>query len=651
MKNEVNHAFSGQKAIFTFRAEDVQPSKSLGFYLARHHWTDGFDGPLDVPAARLATAVATRLGAAAVAPATVAAPARRIAKRRAPRAWQSFVPWGIAGLAVAVAAWALTTRPAATRSGGTAVRMEVSMPPRVELFPGTYRSVAVAPDSSQVAFIGVVAGSRRLYLRPFDQFEASPVNGTDNATTCFFSQDGRSVGFIDAAGVVKAASLDNGTVSVITDNASLLFGATWAGQEVIFVRDGTLWRASAGGGAPVQVTKLDASRGETLHGWPVALPGGRTVLFATVSTGGNRVDAVDLASGQRRVIAEDATIPLYVEPGRMLFFRNAELLSVPFDAERLAVTGEPARAAEALKAPVTGIVAVDASVSGTVVYTATAGLGRLAWVTREGGETPLDNEPRSYATPRFSPDDSRLVVQAGAIWLKDIARGTFARLTTTTVVGGNAFPAWTPDSNRIIFRGNAAIEIQSADGGPPTSLPGTTPFDYPGSFTPDGRTVVLIRSTQSTSFDLFTIPFPEGGTLTPVLNSPAYEGGARLSPDGKWLAYISNNSGQFEVYVRPFMGDDRRWQVSNAGGTQPAWNRQGGELFYRNGDKMMAVTLTAAGSDLTLSPPKVLFDQRYAFGPGISIANYDVTRDGKRFVMVKAEEGATRLHVVMNAFR
>jgi serine/threonine-protein kinase len=165
----------------------------------------------------------------------------------------------------------------------------------------------------------------------------------------------------------------------------------------------------------------------------------------------------------------------------------------------------------------------------------------------------------------------------------------------------------------------------------------------------DGRTMVFMRSSDETSFDIYVVPLTGGATPTPIVKTAAYEGGARVSPDGRWIIYVSNESGRNEIYLRAFQGPDRRWQVSTDGGTQAVWNPNGREIFYRSGNRMMAVELTTT-PNVVLSAPQVLFESRYAFGSGITIANYDVSRDGQRFVMVKDESTAGRLNVVLNWF-
>ncbi len=271
----------------------------------------------------------------------------------------------------------------------------------------------------------------------------------------------------------------------------------------------------------------------------------------------------------------------------------------------------------------------------------------LVWVSRDGAEEPLTDTARSYMNPRLSPDGARIVVQAGAIWVHDLRRNAMERLPA---LGSphNAFPMWLKDGATVMHRSGLGLRLQSIGGAAGRTLPGTTEFDYPSEVTPDGGTLIFQRSSPEHNFDVFVAPVDNALQATPLVQTPAYEAGARLSSDGRWLVYVSNESGRNEVYVRPFQGAQRRWQVSSDGGSQTVWNPDGREIFYRIGDRLMAVTVTPIGNELQLSAPRQLFARAYAYGAGITIANYDVAKDGRRFVMVKDEAAVGRLRVILN---
>jgi serine/threonine protein kinase/Tol biopolymer transport system component len=560
------------------------------------------------------------------------------------------LPWAVAAAALGVAGFVVWASSGSRSSDAAPVRrLELTLPIGVELFSGT-RSVSVSPDGSRVAYIGLNAGTRRVYVRALDQFEATAIQGSDSATACLFSPDGRSIAFVVNGGIIKTFSLSSGLVNPVTDGANFFYGATWGEDgQIVFVRSSALWQIPASGGTARQLTKLGGAQGDTLHMQPMYLPGGKTLLFVAVASGDRRrIDALVLATGERRTVVDDATLPLYARSGHIVFFRNGELLAAPFDADRLALIGSPVQAVEKLPAQLQGIPSMDISNSGTVAYAPTTAVSRLVSVSRQGAERPLNDVARNYANPRLSPDGTRLVVQAGDLWVQDLARSNFTRLASRDAVI-NAFPTWLPDGRRVIYRSPTGLRIQDTEGtGQAQILSGTSDYDYPASFASD-ETLIISRSTQKTSLDILSLSLLDSTNVNPLLMTTAYEGGPRLSPDGKWLAYVSDESGQNDVYLRPYPAVDRRWTVSTQGGTQPMWNADGKEIFYRNNDKMMVVELTTT-PDVKLSTPRLLFEQRYAYGVGITIANYDVTPDGQSFIMVKDEVTGGRLNVIFNWF-
>jgi eukaryotic-like serine/threonine-protein kinase len=564
------------------------------------------------------------------------------------------IPWVVAAGAVAMAL--LVVQQSSRRTGspaGSVTRLDLDLPAGVELVTVYPPAVVLSPDGTRIAFVGVVRGLRQLYTRRLDQFETVALRGTENANAIFSSPDGRSLGLITADLSLKRVSLADGLVTTIEHDAEFSAGAAWgADDRITFVRAGALWQVPASGGPAKQLTTLDTGKRELLHAWPTVIAQGRILLFASItgsSRGASHIEALSLATGQRHVIVESGTFPLYATSDHLLFFRDGALLAAPFDLDRLELTGPVVRVLENLAVGTTMDAPFAAlSDAGSLAYAPSdAGTTRLVWVSRQGVEQPITDTPRRYQYPRLAPDGRRTAVAAaGDLWIQDIARPTFTRLTSEQTVG-NAFPVWTPDGRRVVFRTLTGMYWIAADGsGHPQAIAGSLSGDLPCSVSPDGNTLAFMRQNAQTSRDIYVLSLSGESRPRPVVSTPAYEGGAQFSPDGHWIAYASDESGQMQVYVRPFPGPDRLWPVSTRGGTQPVWNRNGKEIFYRIGNKMMVVDVSAR-VDLTLSQPRQLFDQRYVF-QNISLANYDVSPDGQRFVMIKDEAGSGRLNIVLN---
>ncbi len=562
---------------------------------------------------------------------------------------------GAAAIAAAIAWSAMRMMPTGRSPAPVVTRLELNLPADVDLYTGTAPAVALSPDGRRVAFIGIHGGTRFLYLRRLEAFDAAPLRSTEQVQAFFFSPDGSSIGFITPDRVVKRVSLSDGLVVTVARDADQYSGADWGVDgRITFNRDGPLYQVPATGGTVTQLTSPDARQHELLHAWPKSLPEGKAILFATLAgelVKTSRIEALTIATGQRRELVTGA-FPLYVASGHLMFQRDKDLLAAPFDPQRVELTGPAVRVVENVGLDSNGAPLASASTSGMLAYVpGGSGASRLVWVSRDGSEQPITALTGHYQSPRLAPDGRRIAVNMeGSLWVYDTTRGTLTRMTSDeTIVSG--YMAWDPLGKRVAFRSRTGMLSADADvASRPRPIEGISGLrDVPNSIAPDGDTLAFTRASDETGADVYVASLSGRFAPRPVVRTPAYEGGGQFSPDGHWLAYASNESGRFQVYVRPFDDSQRRFAVSSDGGSYAAWRRDGKELFYRNGNKMMAVSVTPKGSELTLSPPRVLFDRRYTFETS-TIANYDISLDGTRFLMVKDEVGAGRINIVLNWF-
>jgi eukaryotic-like serine/threonine-protein kinase len=575
-------------------------------------------------------------------------------------------PKGRAGLervlllsAIALLAVALLAQRFSPRNESTAprvVRLELNLPANLEISGTNTPSFAISPDGRRIAVAAALGGLRRIYLRRIDEFEATPLKGTETANTCFFSPDGNALAFVTPERILKKISLVDGLVTDILRGVDYFGGGVWGPDDrITFGRDGTLWQVPASGGSAQQLTTLDSDSDERLQLWPTVVNDGSAVLFTSVSgtqRTATHIDAFSFAMRQRHRIVESGSNPMFALSGHVVFFRDGRLLAIPFDKQRLQATGPEAALLDDISLDQLGSPMVALSDAGTFAYVASRNsTKRLVWVTREGVEQPITTVNRPYQNPRLAPDGKRIVVEVagGDLWMQDTTRATITRLTAAETIG-NTFAAWTPDAHRVVFRTLTGLRWIDPDGGGGSQpIPGTSVVDIPSSVSPDGQILAFIRQSEAAS-DLYAVSLTGEVGPHPIVSTSGYDGGGQFSPDGRWLAYVSNESGQFEVYVRPYPTADRRaTPLSTQTGTHPRWNPAGKELFYRSGDRMMVVDV-ATSPDLKLSQPRVLFEQRYSFGSAQTIANYDVSPDGKRFVMVKDDSASGRLNLVLNWF-
>jgi Tol biopolymer transport system component len=568
--------------------------------------------------------------------------------------WRVGLPWVLSVLlALTLAVGWLRPRPG-PREPGPTTRLELELPDGVELITQNSPGFAISPDGTRVAFIGVRAGARQLYVRRLDESHAVPVRQVSFISgCCIFSPDSDAVGFIQSDLTIGKVTLADSLYVSLATGADYAAGATWtADGRIIFVRQNALWEVSAAGGPPQPLLPLDREKGEVAHAWPTVIAGTNAILF-TSFTGDRRdahIETLSLATKKRQVVVA-GTFSLYTASGHLVFFRDGALLAVPFDTDRLTVTGTPVPVVHDVAVATLGGPLAAVSRMGALVYTSTSATRRrLVWVTRQGLEQPATDIERDYSVPRLAPDGRRIAVAAdGQLWIYDTQRATFTRITTDDTIGAS-YPLWTPDGTRVLFHTPYGMQWIDSDGtGRARVIPDTSSNDFADTISRDGDTLGFVRISPETSGDIYRMSLHGEPKPHAVLNTPAYEGGPEFSPDGRWLAYVSNDSGQMQVYVRPVTGPDRRWPVSTQGGRAPKWSRSGRELFYLDGQKMMMVSVPP-GPNLTLSSPVLLFEHAYAFGPTTTVANYDVSPDGQRFLMVKPAAGSEHLNLVVNWF-
>jgi eukaryotic-like serine/threonine-protein kinase len=547
-----------------------------------------------------------------------------------------------------MAAWALWGRPGPDATARDVIHLDIATPPDVE----PMSRGAISPDGRSVAMVGVKNGLRRLFVRHLDRGEAFEVPGTHGANDVVFSPDSGSVALIAGDGTVVRLTLADLQRTVVASGADLPGGLAWGEAGIIFARDGALWVVPPDGGTPRALTVLDAARHEVMHARPLLLPGG-LVLFSSLTTepGTERIEAVSIDGGARSVVVERATTAEWSPTGHLLFARDGAVLAAAIDPQTAALRGGaiPVMPPGAVESSNLGALGLSLSQTGTLLYLP-AGFTdtRVVSVARDGAALALALPAGRYANPRVSPDGRRLVFESDTSLVEtlDFARGTRARLTSAAF--GTNFSTWTADGSRVVFRRFHAMFWARADGGGDASaLPHGTVNDFPSSPGPDPDSVLVVRIRPETSGDVFLVSLSGAFEPKPLVQTPAYEGGAQLSPDGRFLLYQSNASGQSEIYVRPYPALDRQWQVSEGGGVQARWSRDSREIYYRSGGHLVAVSIRTTAPEPVFGKPVALFADEYDFGQGISNPNYDVTPDG-RFVMLRRGANGGKMRAVVH---
>jgi serine/threonine-protein kinase len=598
-------------------------------------------------------------------------PSRRIRLRRAAIASSALLVAAIVGFAMFARHNAIGSEP-----------LELQLASRESILPSHSSEVALSPDGQLIAYASVTApfgmargrsvGSQaddaeppsmagmpmteQIYLRARGTAGSRPVGGAVGSAP-FFSPDGEWLGFWHApTATLRKVAVSGGAPVKIADVPSGVSGATWGRDGTIVFAWFNLYRVPASGGAPTVLLKVDDRLGQRFYRHPSFLPSGRDVLFTIGKAETQSYDDADIAvvsvdTGRTKVLIEGGTSPQYVPTGYLIYARAGKLLAVRFDPDKLEVLGSPFEVLDGVfMSATTGMAAYAVSAKGDLVY-ATGPVELAArvpvWVDRSGKASPLSLPPEPYLHPRLSPDERQLAIEVeGAshdLWSYDFNRGVLSKLTLD---GASHWPLWSPRGDQLTFRswktGTMTIWSMPAYPGAPASLlTDVGSMQSPESWSPDGSTLAFTQMDDaSTGSDIYVLT---AGDRQPrsLIHTKFFEGSPKFSPDGKWIAYASNESGRSEVYAMAYPGPGARLQISNNGGTDPMWRHDMKELFYRSGDSMMAVDVSV-GSTLHPGKPKQLWQGRYDAGAGSSCgmtgpssANYDVSNDGQRFLMIR----------------
>ncbi len=579
-------------------------------------------------------------------------PQAAAAARPAPL-WSRVLPWSVAGLLALATAAAFAIRPATSTASLGVLHFDIVSPAGVEVQPGFTQSFGLSPDGTRIAFVGVRDGMRRLFVRSVGGPELTEIPGTTGANTLAFSPDGMAVVFISASSSLMTFQFGDSATRTLAASGNDGGGLGWGTRGIVYQQQNAIWFVDPNGGAPRQLTALDAARDETVHTSPNWLDD-RVIVFASLTNqaGTERVEAVTLdAEPRRTVIVERARRAAWSPTGHLLFDRDGALLAVPFNLDTLNTTG-PASvvlAAGTVGPNTFGGLSLQVSADGTLAYSP-AGYGnrRIVMVGRDGSSVPLDYAAARFTNPRFSPDGTRLALDENlsSQVVIDLARGTKVALQQPAF--GSGFVSWNSDGSRLAYRRYNQPYSISADGrrdGAPIKGSGAT--DYPGSAGGASDELLMVRINPETGGDIFLFSLSGAHPPKALISGRGYQGGPQLSPDQRWLLYQSDETGQPEIYVRSYPALERAWQVSVGGGFQPRWGAGGREVLYRAGGPMVAVAFDGRGDAPELGKPQTLFDQSFDYGQGNSIANYDVSRDG-RLVMLRAEQGVAPFHVIRN---
>lgn len=576
-----------------------------------------------------------------------------------PRDDRPGIPWRILTIASAMAAviGAVLVYSFSRRDFADTARLRFTIEaPQDTAFTNIYAGAAISPDGAFLAFTAIRSrgSSSTLWIRPTDSLLALELPDTAGASTLFWSPDSQWIAFF-TEGKLKKVSLSGTAVQTLCYAAVLgeWDSGTWNRDgAIVFSSGGILHRVQATGGPSAPLTTLNAAHQETSHGAPQFLPDGRRILFVINSSDANNagVYATSLDHPAERIrILPTAARAVYVgpragHPGYLLHTRQRTLLAQPFDADRLRPSGNPFSLAENIvmssNANATGF---WASQTGLLVYrSGGADKTRLTWISRDGSVAePLGREG-AFGVPRISPDGSRVAIRDRTdsgntdVWVYDLRTGAETRLTFDPAP--DTFPVWSPDGRQLAFLcGNQLCRTSASGEGTPERLTSGANSRYLWDWSRDGRYLLYAEMTQQTRGDLWMLPLAPVQRPTALLTTLFHEFYGQFSPNGKWIVYTSDESGREEIYIRPAFGSGAKRQISNAGGTQPRWSRDGRELFYLAGANLMAARVRIKAEDIESDSPHTLFSLSHL---GQTFYSYDVEPNGNRFLVLQPVGGS-----------
>lgn len=653
----------GRGASFDPRIDPIVRAEAsrLRTRLERYYATDGSADPLVITLPK--GSYVPQFRARTVDPLDIGAPGGGSGASPSRRRFAMFASAGaLAIVVIALASWLAGRR--TVRADRPLTQFDVELRTGGSLGSQVGTDVVISRDGARLAFVSVDSnGTAQLNVRRLDQPAASALLGTEGARGPFFSPDGQWIGFW-AAGRLKKVAVVGGSPLVLCDATDLL-GASWGDDGTIIAvlnSTGELWRVPAAGGAPTRVETASATPTPRAHAWPQLLPGGTRVLYTNLTNPGadrGTIEVLSLRDGKRTVLMRGGTYGRYLPPAYLTYVNQGTLYAAPFDVDGLAMRAPAVPVLDDIAySPTFGYAQMDVSETGTLVYRRAAGTGRTiaVWLDSTGAIEPMVETPGRYSWPRLSQDGRQLALAVvdGGIPALSFYERSGGRTTRVSGPGQHSASLWSPDGRFVVMSDATGMSWMPAGGGTPQPLVQSGAIQVPWTFTPNGDRLAYHEMNPATGMDLWTVAIRSDNDglhamePEPYIKTRSFEVYPSFSPDGRWLAYASNGSGTWEVYVRPFPGDGPQVLVSNGGGRVPRWSPNGRDLFYATDDqRIMLVRYRTKGGTFEASPPR-LWSRVDLADTGV-LPNYDVAPDGRIIALVPATPGVkqTQNHVTV----